>query len=93
MSRVEELQRTLQELTTDEFAEIASYVRALEQEHWGRQLDRDAAAGSLDFLVDEAQEEQRTGFLKNWPPQHEVSRDHAFLAIIYELPDEAQQSV
>ena len=48
MSRVEELQRSIQELTPDEFAQIARHVHALEQERWDYQLDRDAAAGKLD---------------------------------------------
>jgi hypothetical protein len=67
MNRVEELQRSIQELTPDEFAQIARHVHALEQEHWDHQLDQDAAAGQLDFLV-EAREDQRAGLLKSWPP-------------------------
>jgi len=67
MSRVEELRRTIQELTPDEFAEIAHCVHALEQEYWDNQLDQDATTGKLDFLIDEAREAQRTGTLKDWP--------------------------
>jgi len=39
MSRLEEIQRTLQDLTLDEFIEIERYVHALEQEHWNHQLN------------------------------------------------------
>jgi hypothetical protein len=68
MSRIEELQRSIQELTPDEFAQIASHVHALEQERWDHQLDKDAAAGKLDFLIEEAKEDQRTNRLRSWPP-------------------------
>ena len=68
MSRVEELQRTLQELTADEFTQITSYIHALEQERWDSQLDQDAAAGKLDFLIDEARKDEQAGRLKDWPP-------------------------
>ena len=68
MSRVEAIQRTLRELTSDEFAQVARYVHDLEQEHWDYQLDRDAAAGKLDFLLDEAQQDGQAGLLRDWPP-------------------------
>ncbi|MFL6464887.1 MAG: hypothetical protein ACJ73N_10815 [Bryobacteraceae bacterium] len=55
MNRVEELQRSIQELTPDEFAQIARHVHALEQEHWDHQLDQDAAAGQLDFWLKKPQ--------------------------------------
>lgn len=68
MSRVEELERAIQELPPDEFAQIAHRVHAIEQERWDGQLDRDAAVGKLDFLIEEAQEDRIAGSLKDWPP-------------------------
>lgn len=67
MSRLEELERAIQELPPDEFARIARRVQAIEQERWDGQLDRDAAIGKLDFLINEAQEDRQTGLLKDWP--------------------------
>jgi hypothetical protein len=32
-------------------------------------MDEDATAGKLDFLVDEAMEEEEQGRLKPWPPE------------------------
>lgn len=52
MSRVEEIERAIQELTPDEFAQIARHVHAVEQQRWDEQLDRDAAAGKLDALLE-----------------------------------------
>ena len=68
MSRVEELQRSIQELTPDEFAQIVRHVYALEEQYWDHQIDQDAAAGRLDFLVQEVKQEQRANLLKDWPP-------------------------
>jgi hypothetical protein len=58
MSRVEELERAIQELSPEEFAEIARRVNAIEQERWDDQLDRDAAGGRLDFLIEEVTNER-----------------------------------
>ena len=68
MSRVEELERAIEGLTPEEFAEIARRVNAIEQRRWDEQLDRDAAEGKLDFLIEEAEGERRSGRLKDWPP-------------------------
>jgi hypothetical protein len=65
MSRAEELERAIQELPPDEFAQIARRVQAIEQERWDNQLDRDATLGKLDFFIDEAREDRLTGSLKD----------------------------
>lgn len=38
------------------------------QERWDAELDRDASAGKLDFLIAEAQEDREHGRLMDWPP-------------------------
>ena len=67
MSRVEEIERAIQDLSADEFARIAQHVHAIEQEHWDAQLDRDARSGKRDFLVAEAREDRKQGRLRDWP--------------------------
>jgi hypothetical protein len=67
MSRVEEIEHAIQELSRDEFAQIAQRVHALEQERWDDELDRDASSGKLDFLIAEAEEDRKQGRLKDWP--------------------------
>jgi hypothetical protein len=67
MSRVEEIERAIQELSHEEFARIAQRVHALEQERWDAELDRDASSGKLDFLIAEAREDRKQGRLKDWP--------------------------
>ena len=67
VSRVEEIERAIQELSPDEFARVAQRVYAIEQERWDAELDRDASAGKLDFLIAEVREERKQGRLRNWP--------------------------
>jgi hypothetical protein len=67
MSRVEEIERAIQELNHDEFAQIAQRVHAIEQERWDAEMDRDASTGKLDFLIAEAQEDRKKGRLRDWP--------------------------
>jgi len=35
---------------------------------WDKQMERDAAAGKLDFLFEEAERAKREGTLRDWPP-------------------------
>ena len=69
MSRVEKIERAIQELSRDEFDRIAQYVNLLEQERWDVELDQDACSGKLDFLIAEAQEDLKQRGLKDWPDQ------------------------
>jgi hypothetical protein len=65
MSRVEEIELAIQELSAEEFARIAQRVHELEQERWDEEMDRDASAGKLDFLIEEAEEDRLRGRLKD----------------------------
>jgi len=67
MNRVEEIARAIKELNPDEFAEVARWVQEVQQERWDQQLDRDASAGRLDFLREEAQTEEKGQLLRDWP--------------------------
>jgi len=69
MSRVEEIERAIEELSPDEFRQVAQRVHDIEAERWDRELDRDAAAGKLDFLRQEAQADRENDLLKDWPPR------------------------
>jgi hypothetical protein len=68
MSRVEEIERAIQELSPDEFLQIAQRVRAIEEERWDKELDRDASSGRLDFLREEARLDGENKPPKPWPP-------------------------
>ena len=65
MSRGEEIELAIHELSRDEFAQIAQRFHAYEQERWDAELDRDASSGKLDLLVAEARENRKQGQLKD----------------------------
>jgi hypothetical protein len=66
MRRVEEIEEAIQQLSAQEFSEIARWVLERDHQSWDEQMDRDAASGRLDFLREEAKVE-KNGFPKNWP--------------------------
>jgi hypothetical protein len=65
MSRVEQIERAIQELSPVEFTQLAQHFHSLEQERWEHQLDDDAVSGKLDFLRDEVRAERESGTLKD----------------------------
>ena len=67
MSRIEELEREIEQLEPEAFARIARRVHEEEQRRRDDQLDLDASADKLDFLFDEARSERQAGLLKDWP--------------------------
>jgi hypothetical protein len=66
MSRVEQIEKEIEQLSPPEFSEIARWVLEQDQKRWDDQMDRDAASGNLDFFREEAKAEEN-GFPKNWP--------------------------
>jgi hypothetical protein len=44
-------------------------VEEIEAARWDEQIDRDSAAGRLDFLFEEAESESAHGLLRDWPPR------------------------
>ncbi|MDX2178847.1 MAG: hypothetical protein SFV18_04580 [Bryobacteraceae bacterium] len=67
MSRVEEIEQAIERLTPAEFAHVVQRVLDLDHSRWKDQLDRDAQAGKLDFLIDEARSERLDNRLQPWP--------------------------
>jgi hypothetical protein len=68
MSRVEEIEAAIEQLSHEELRRVAQWFYDREQARWDEQLDRDSAAGRLDFLFDEAGKEAEEGLLRDWPP-------------------------
>ena len=54
MSKVEEIERAIEKLSTEELAEIRAWL-------WDLDIERDATAGRLDHLAEEALSEYRSG--------------------------------
>ena len=68
MSTVAEIIAAVKDLTEAEKDEFLEQLRALEfEDDWDRQMDADAKAGKLDFLVREADDAVRGRTLRDWP--------------------------
>ncbi|MGH9610688.1 MAG: hypothetical protein ACRD34_13570 [Bryobacteraceae bacterium] len=70
MDRVEEIEAAIDSLPPEEFLRLSQWFRARDEALWDRQLDSDSAAGRLDFLFEEGQEENTKGSLRDWLASH-----------------------
>ena len=67
MLQVEEIEAAIEALPREDWSRLAEWFRLREQEQWDEQLDRDAASGRLDFLIEEAKDAKARGLLREWP--------------------------
>lgn len=68
MSTVAEIIDAVRHLTETEKDEFLDRLREIEfEDAWDRQMNADAKAGKLDFLVREADEAIQRGTLRDWP--------------------------
>lgn len=66
MSTVADIKRAANELSELEHEELLSWL--LDREvAWDERIENDAAAGRLDFLVQQAQSAIRSNTLRDWP--------------------------
>ncbi len=64
-----EIKQAVTRLSPDELAELTTFI--LEQDNpdaWDKQMAKDAAAGKLDFLIEQAERAENQGTLRDWPP-------------------------
>ena len=62
MERIEEIEAAVERLPAEDYERFAKWFHEREQERWDQQLDRDAAAGKLDFSFEEAGRQKRGSF-------------------------------
>jgi hypothetical protein len=68
MSTVAEIIEAVKHLSEAEKDDFLDQLRAVEfEDDWDRQMEADAKAGKLDFLVREADDAIRSGSLRDWP--------------------------
>jgi hypothetical protein len=65
MSKVDELKTEIERLPQEEFAELVRWLSEKDWKRWDKQIEADAEAGKLDFLMREALEEKAKGTLKD----------------------------
>ena len=61
MSTVDEVEDALRRMTPDERAAFRAWYATFDAEEWDRQMDADAAAGRLDWLIAEARQDKQAG--------------------------------
>lgn len=61
MSKVEQIEQQIEELSPSEFAELRDWILEQDWAAWDAQIEQDAEAGKLDTLLREAEEDYRSG--------------------------------
>ena len=65
VSSVEEIQSAIVSLAPEEYARLREWFIERDWEQWDQQIEADARAGKLDFLIAEAMAEKAQGQLRN----------------------------
>lgn len=61
MSKIEQIEREIQELTSEELAVFRKWFLEFDAVVWDRQIEEDARAGRLDTLADKAIKDFKSG--------------------------------
>ncbi len=61
MTRVEAIEEEVEKLSQAEFSELRDWILERDWERWDRQIERDAAEGTLESLFDRALQAHREG--------------------------------
>ena len=61
MSKLEELEREIKQLSVAELAQVRAWLDELESDAWDAQIEADSLAGRLDHLITNALEEEAAG--------------------------------
>ena len=64
MANVDEIKTAIESLPEEEFAQLREWLSEKDSAKWDQQIEKDSELGKLDFLLEEALEEKRTGKLK-----------------------------
>lgn len=61
MSEIEQLEKRVQSLSTDDLAKFRAWFIEFDSHIWDRQIEADLKAGKLDRVIEEARAEYRAG--------------------------------
>ncbi len=64
---VAEIEAAIRTLPKEELVRFNEWYQEFFEEQWDEQMRRDAQAGKLDFLLEEARKEREAGTLKRFP--------------------------
>lgn len=61
MTKLEQIEKSVAELSPEEMKAFAAWFEALQADMWDRQMEADAKAGRLDRLAEQALADHRAG--------------------------------
>lgn len=61
MTTVQEIEHAIEQLPSDQFSQVHDWIVEKDWQAWDAQIERDSAAGKLDFLVEEALRDTEAG--------------------------------
>ncbi|MCD4789854.1 MAG: hypothetical protein K8R37_07615 [Bacteroidales bacterium] len=64
MIKVEEIQKEINSLSTEEYKKLRDWIIEKEWGYWDKKIENDSESGKLDFLVEEALDEKFNERLK-----------------------------
>ena len=62
------MENAITRLSPQDYARLAEWFRERDNQTWDEQMDRDAAAGKLDFVRERAREAREAGLVRDFPP-------------------------
>ena len=65
MTSIAKIQEEILALSETDYRQLRQWFNELDKDEWDRQIEEDANAGKLDFLIAEALEAKEKGTLKN----------------------------
>jgi len=64
MTQIEAIQAEIESLSSEDFVRLREWIAERDWRDWDQQIERDSAAGKLDFLREEAQAATQQGKLR-----------------------------
>ena len=61
MTQIEAIQAEIETLSREDFVRLRDWIAERDWQIWDRQIERDSAAGKLDFLRDEVEAAKQQG--------------------------------
>ena len=65
MKTFEDLKSDIEALPHREYIRLTHWLSERDWQAWDEEIERDSAAGRLDFLIEEALDEKKAGSLRN----------------------------
>lgn len=65
MTQIEAIQAEIESLSREDFARLREWIAERDWQDWDQQIERDSAAGKLDFSQEEVEAAKRDGKLRD----------------------------